>query len=128
MKNDIEQASKRIATRLVTYAGIFLLVLISSACVWEIFAAVPGETPAASCKALVQRANGQGRQAEIVTFANAYHDFDHPDLPLKTHKGLAFTAGGQGIARAGTNPEGRAAVLELVPKLLAQYLLRSPDN
>lgn len=85
-------------------------------------------TPAASCKALVQRANGQGRQAEIVTFANAYHDFDHPDLPLKTHKGLAFTAGGQGIARAGTNPEGRAAVLELVPKLLAQYLLRSPDN
>ncbi len=85
-------------------------------------------TPAAPCKVLVARAKQQGCQADIVTFANAYHDFDHPNLPLKTRKGLAFTVNNQGSARVGTDPEGREAVLELVPKLLAQYLQKSPGS
>lgn len=85
-------------------------------------------TPAAPCKALVARAKEQGRQADIVTFPNAYHDFDHPNLPLKTRKGLAFTVNDQGSARVGTDPEGRAAVLELVPRLLARYLQKAPGD
>jgi len=82
-------------------------------------------TPAAPCKILVARAKEQGHQADIVTFSNAFHDFDHPNLPLKTRKGLAFTVNDQGSARVGTDPEGREAVLGLVPKLLAQYLQKS---
>ncbi len=82
-------------------------------------------TPAAPCKELVARATAQGCQADIVTFPNAYHGFDHPNLPLKTRKGLAYTVGGEGTAKIGTDPEGRAAVLESVPKLLERYLGRS---
>ncbi len=74
------------------------------------------------------RAKEQGHQADIVTFLNAFHDFDHPNLPLKTRRGLAFTVNDQGSGRVGTDPEGREAVLELVPKLLAQYLNKSPRN
>jgi dienelactone hydrolase len=85
-------------------------------------------TPAAPCTALVARASAQGCQAEIVTFVNAYHDFDHPNLPLKTRKGLAFTGNDQGVAKVGTDPEGRAAVLELVPELLGRYLVRPPGD
>jgi len=85
-------------------------------------------TPAEPCKALVALANAQGCQADIVTFRNAYHDFDHPDLPLKTRKGLAFTVNNQGTARVGTDPEGRAAVLDLVPKLLSRYLDMRPGD
>lgn len=85
-------------------------------------------TPAAPCKALVARANTQGCQAEIITFANAYHDFDHPNLPLKTRKGLAFTVNDEWVAKVGTDPEGRAAVLELVPKLFGRYLIQPPDD
>jgi dienelactone hydrolase len=85
-------------------------------------------TPAAPCKTLVARAKGQGHQADIVTYSNAYHGFDHPNLPLKIRKGLAFTVNDQGSARVGTDSEGREAVLELVPKLLAQYLQKSPRS
>ncbi len=85
-------------------------------------------TPAAPCKSLVARANAQGCQAEIHTFANASHDFDHPNLAMKTRKALAFTVDDQGSAKVGTDPEGRAAVLELVPDLLARYLIRPPND
>ena len=30
-------------------------------------------------------------------------DFDHPNLPLRQRKGLAFTADGSGVARSGGN-------------------------
>lgn len=79
-------------------------------------------TPAASCKVLVAHAKEAGRDAEIVTFPNAYHDFDHPNLPLKTRTGLAFTVKKDGTARIGTNHEARAAAIELVPKILERYL------
>jgi dienelactone hydrolase len=79
-------------------------------------------TPAAPCKELVARANTQGCQADIITFPTAYHGFDHPNLPQTIRKGLAFTVNGQGSAQVGTDPEGRATVLELVPTLLARYL------
>jgi len=85
-------------------------------------------TPAAPCKALVSRANEQGCRADIVTFPNAYHDFDHPNLLPKIRKGLAFTVNDQGTARVGTDTEGRAAALELVPMILARYLVQPPEN
>lgn len=79
-------------------------------------------TPAASCKVLVTHAQEAGSDAEIVTFPNAYHDFDHPNLPLKTRTGLAFTVRKDGTAKIGTNHEARAAAIELVPKILERYL------
>jgi dienelactone hydrolase len=79
-------------------------------------------TPAASCRSLVARAKEAGRIAEIVTFPNAYHDFDHPNLALKTRTGLAFTVNKDGTAKIGTNQGARAAAIELVPKILERYL------
>lgn len=79
-------------------------------------------TPAASCKSLVAHAKKAGRDAEIVTFPHAHHDFDHPNLALKTRKGLAFTVKKDGTATIGTNQEARAAAIELVPKILERYL------
>lgn len=79
-------------------------------------------TPAASCKSLVAHAKKAGRDAEIVTFPHAHHDFDHPNLAQKTRKGLAFTVKKDGTATIGTNQEARAAAIELVPKILERYL------
>jgi dienelactone hydrolase len=79
-------------------------------------------TPAASCRSLVERSRRAGRDADIVVFPHAYHAFDHPDLPLRTRKGLAFTVRKDGTATIGTNPEARAAAIELVPKILRRHL------
>jgi dienelactone hydrolase len=79
-------------------------------------------TPASSCRALITRAQQEGRTAEVVIFPHAYHAFDHPNLSLRTRKGLAFTVRKEGTARVGTNPEARSAVLELVPRILDQFL------
>ena len=40
---------------------------------------------------------------DIVTYPNAYHDFDHPNLPIHTIDGLAFTASGTGHVHTGTD-------------------------
>ncbi len=79
-------------------------------------------TPAAPCCAITARAQRAGINAEIVVFPKAYHDFDHPNLPLKKRNGLAFTVRNDGTATIGTNREARAAALELVPKVLDRFL------
>ena len=45
---------------------------------------------------------------------------DHPSLELRERSGLAFTAGTEGKAKVGTNPEARADALVRVPQLLAR--------
>ncbi len=82
-----------------------LLVLIGAIDDW---------TPAEPCAALVAQAKARGEPAEIVTYADAYHDFDHPDLPVHTVAGLAFTADGGGRAHTGTNPAARADAIRRV--------------
>jgi dienelactone hydrolase len=61
-----------------------LLLLIGAADDW---------TPGAPCQQLVDEAKARGESADIVVYANAYHDFDHPNLPVHELKHLAFTAG-----------------------------------
>ncbi len=76
--------------------------------------AIDDWTPAEPCAALVAQAKARGEPAEIVTYADAYHDFDHPDLPVHTVAGLAFTADGGGRAHTGTNPAARADAIRRV--------------
>ena len=42
----------------------------------------------------------------FVGYNGAYHNFDHPNLPLRTRK-AAFTASGTGVVHVGTDPEAR---------------------
>lgn len=44
----------------------------------------------------------------FIGFPGAYHDFDHPNLPMRTRK-AAFSARGDGIVTVGTDPAARAA-------------------
>ncbi len=80
-------------------------------------------TPAAACRSLAARSRDADHGTEIFVFPNAYHDFDHPNLPLKKRNGLAFTVRNDGTATIGTNREARAAALELVPKILDRFLV-----
>jgi dienelactone hydrolase len=93
------------------HARLPLLILIGEADDW---------TPAEPCKALAEAAKAAGDPVSIVTYPGAYHDFDHPDLPVRTHDGLAYTAGGGGTAHTGTDPKARADTLNRVPVFLAR--------
>jgi dienelactone hydrolase len=88
-----------------------LLILMGEADDW---------TPAAPCHDLATAAKAAGEAVDLVTYPGAYHDFDHPDLPVKQVKGLAFTANGDGVAHTGTNPAARADAIQKVPAFLAQ--------
>jgi len=88
-----------------------LLILIGSADDW---------TAAAPCVDLSAAAKSGGLPVDIVTYPNAYHDFDHPNLPVHTIDGLAFTASGTGHAHTGTNPAARADAIARVPAFLAR--------
>jgi len=88
-----------------------LLILIGAADDW---------TPAKPCRELVDAARKSGAPAEIMLYPGAYHDFDHPNLPLRTHKGLAYTGDGRGVAHTGTDPAARADALRRVPAFLAR--------
>jgi dienelactone hydrolase len=82
-----------------------LLVLIGADDDW---------TPAAPCAELIADAKAKGEPAEIAVYPGAYHDFDHPDQPVHTVEGLAFTANGGGAAHTGTNPAARADAIRRV--------------
>jgi dienelactone hydrolase len=88
-----------------------LLILIGEADDW---------TPAAPCKALVEEASAHGEPVQIKTYADAYHDFDHPHLPVHVVDQLAFTASGKGSAHTGTNAAARAYAIEHVIHFLAR--------
>lgn len=69
-------------------------------------------TPAAPCKELAARFP---EKIKLVLFPGAYHDFDAPNRPVTTRRGLATTANKNGTAQAGTNPEARQAALRDIP-------------
>jgi dienelactone hydrolase len=64
-------------------------------------------TPAEPCKALADKAHGG---VNFIGFEGAYHDFDHPNLPVRQRK-AAFSADGSGIVTVGTHPQARAAAI-----------------
>src|SRR5262249_4862874 len=88
-----------------------LLVLIGGADDW---------TPAAPCEALVAAARADGDDVSIVGYPGAYHAFDHPDLPGRVVRGLAYTGNGSGAAHTGTDPAAREDALKRVPAFLAR--------
>ena len=88
-----------------------LLILIGEADDW---------TPAEPCRALAERAQASGKPVSIVTYPGAYHDFDHPNLPIHVVGGLAYTADGRGSAHTGTDPSARADAIGRVLAFLAR--------
>jgi len=87
-----------------------LLILIGAADDW---------TAAAPCDDLAKQSAAAGSQVSIVFYPGAYHDFDHPSLPLRTRSGLADTADRSGTAHVGTDPVAREDALRRVPLFLA---------
>jgi len=73
-------------------------------------------TPAEPCRRLAARFP---EEITLVEYAGAYHDFDVPDYPLRTRTGLAYTAHGTGVARAGTNSAARTDAIAHVLAFLA---------
>ncbi|WNJ89311.1 dienelactone hydrolase family protein [Bosea sp. 685] len=70
-------------------------------------------TPAAPCQELAQRGG-----AQFTGFSGAYHDFDHPDLPLR-ERNAAFSQRPDGKVTIGTNPEARQQAITAVMAILA---------
>ncbi|MCZ8182314.1 MAG: dienelactone hydrolase family protein [Beijerinckiaceae bacterium] len=59
-------------------------------------------TPAAPCQSLPG--------VTFVGYPDAHHDFDYPNMPLRTRK-AAFSADGSGVVTIGTNPAARDAAI-----------------
>lgn len=91
-------------------ARLPVLILIGSADDW---------TAAAPCEALARQTAAAGTPVSIVIYPGAYHDFDYPNLPLRSRSGLAYTADTSGTAHVGTDPAARDDALRRVPMFLA---------
>src|SRR5262249_36392496 len=65
------------------HARIPLMILIGALDDW---------TAAEPCEALAAQAKAAGEPVSLVVYQGAYHDFDHPNLPIRTHSGLVYTA------------------------------------
>lgn len=88
-----------------------LLLLIGEADDW---------TPAEACVGMVEAARGGSATISYVGYPGALHGFDHPNLPLRTRTGLAFTGDGSGNARVGSDPKARADAIRRVFDWLAR--------
>lgn len=75
-------------------------------------------TPPGPCRELVDDAKADGAAVSIVAYPGAYHDFDHPNLPVRQLKGLSATPNDSGTAHVGTNAaargDARARVLDFL--------------
>jgi dienelactone hydrolase len=93
------------------HTRIPLLLLIGEADDW---------TPVWPCRGLASNAAVNSEPVTLVTYPGAYHDFDHPNLPVHVRRGLAFTANNNGVAHTGTDPAARADAIDRVLKFLAR--------
>ncbi|MFC7734300.1 dienelactone hydrolase family protein [Roseomonas sp. GCM10028921] len=76
-------------------------------------------TPPAPCRLAAERA--RPALVEVVEYPGAPHGFDQPDGGQSVLSGLDMTAGGDGIARMGTDPSARADALRRVPAFLEAH-------
>lgn len=98
--------------RLPWTSSIPLLVLVGAADNW---------TPAEPCRLMMEAAVRRGSDVTMQIYPGAYHDFDWPDLPLRTLPAYRTAAGVEPIT--AMDPAARADALERVPRFLARYLL-----
>lgn len=77
-------------------------------------------TPPAPCDRLAKSARGRGENVDLVLYAGAVHDFDHPSRKPSERQGIAFTADGSGRARVGTDPVAREDAKRRVIEFLAR--------
>lgn len=91
--------------------GVPLLILVGEADDW---------TGAEACRGLADAARARGEPVSLTVYPGAYHDFDHPSLPVRERRGLAYTVEGNGVAHVGTDPAARADALQRVPAFLAR--------
>ena len=71
-------------------------------------------TPASFCHTVAERLPGK---VTLVTYPNAFHDFDAPNAKVRARAGLATPAGG--VAHTGTDPVAREDALRRVPAFIA---------
>lgn len=90
-------------------ARIPLMILMGDADDW---------TPAGPCDYLAKAARARGEKVDLVVYAGALHDFDHPRLEVKERSDIAFSATGTGKATVGTNPEAREDAIKRVKAFL----------
>jgi len=77
-------------------------------------------TPASYCEQMVAGAKGRTARTNIRVYPGAYHDFDHPDLPLQQRSNVAISAGPIARVHVGTNAEARADAIKRVPEWIAR--------
>ena len=88
-----------------------LLVLVGDGDNW---------TPAEPCKGLVSAAATRGADARIHVYADSYHDFDWPGLPILSLP--AFRTASGVVPLVGMNPVAREDALKRVPDFLDRHL------
>lgn len=76
--------------------------------------------PASACEQMVAGARGRSARSAIVVYPGAYHDFDHPNLPLQARTGVAFSAGNSGPVHVGTDAAARTDAIKRVPEWISR--------
>ena len=81
-------------------------------------------SPASACEQMVAGARGRSARAAIAVYPGAYHDFDHPNLPLQQRNGVPVNGGARpracrnrpgGARRCAQARRRVAGALDLVP-------------
>jgi dienelactone hydrolase len=79
-------------------------------------------TPAAPCKELVARVKEEsGPVIDAQFYPNAYHIFDHPNLPMTVLTNIKLSPDGHSPS-VGSNHEARADAINRVTQFLAKEL------
>jgi len=94
------------------HTTIPLLILVGASDVW---------TPAQPCEDFVQTVRANHVPVDIHVYPDAYHDFDFPNLPVRSRFEFANRRTGV-VPITGTNPAARADAIERATAYLAQYL------
>lgn len=74
------------------------------------------------CRDMAERAVGRAPPLRLVVYPDAYHSFDHPNLPVRTR--IARNSAWKEPERTvhlGTNPAARAAAIQEVEAFLAPW-------
>lgn len=92
-------------------ARVPTLLLIGSADDWS--------SPAL-CRQMVAGTRNRSAAVTIHVYPGALHDFDHPNRPMQTRTGYAFSVDGTGRVHTGTHPAARTDALKRVPAWLSR--------